>query len=74
MKFDTYKQGDGVANELGVLLDNFLNPLLLNVLRLVLLQVQDDLCSAANGLACKQLYSHEQILSKENVMSGVSLN
>lgn len=50
----TYKQGDGVANELGVLLDDFLHPLLLKVFCLVFLEVQDNLCSAANALICKK--------------------
>ena len=44
-----YLQGDGVADELGVLLDDFLDSLLLEVLRLVLLHVQDDDCATANG-------------------------
>ena len=45
-----YLQGDGVADELGVLLDDFLDPLLLEVLRLVLLHVQNDDCATADGL------------------------
>lgn len=49
-ELNTYKQGNRVANELRMLFDNLLDPLLLNVLSLVLLQVQDDLCSTANWL------------------------
>lgn len=50
--FGSYKQGDGVANELRVLLDDLLDPLFLDVLSLVFFQVQNNLSSTANGLTC----------------------
>merc|ERR1711976_897094 len=43
------QESDGVANELGVLLDNLLDLLLLEVLSLILLHVQDNLGSSAHG-------------------------
>ena len=44
------RQPDGIANELAVLLHHLLQALLLGVLRLVLLQVDDDLGAAAEVL------------------------
>merc|ERR1711915_464278 len=46
-----YQQLDGVANELRVPLDNLLDFLLLEVLSLVFLHVEDNLCTTAKGLA-----------------------
>jgi len=46
-----HQELDGIADELGVLLDDILDPLLLVVLCLVLLEVEDDLGAAAEGLA-----------------------
>lgn len=59
---DTYKQGDGVANELRMLLHDLFDPLLLNVLCLVFFKVQDDLCSTANGLAWEHKCRDQQML------------
>ena len=42
---------DGVANELAVLLDDFLDAALFHVLGLVFLQVKDDLRTTTNELA-----------------------
>ena len=45
----SYLEGDGIANELGVFLDNFFDSLLLEVLSLVLLHVQNDVGATPNG-------------------------
>ena len=47
---NAHHECDGVADELGVLLDHFLDLLLLDVLRLVLLEVELDIRPAADAL------------------------
>ena len=44
-------QLDGVRDELGVLLDNTLDPLLLEVLKLIIFQVESDLCATSKWKA-----------------------
>merc|ERR1711915_383874 len=51
LTFLLHEQLDGVADKLGVLLDNLLDLLFLDVLSLVLLHVEHDLGSAAERLA-----------------------
>ena len=53
LDFLRHDQLDGVRDELGVFLDSVPNPLLLEVLKLVLLQVESDLGAAAKlGATC----------------------
>lgn len=49
----THEEGDGISNELRVLLDHLLDPFFLNILRLVLLHVQNHLSSTQHGLPWK---------------------
>lgn len=50
MNNPTYEESDWVSDELGVFLDHFLHPLLLDVLCLVFFQVKNDSGSTANRL------------------------
>lgn len=54
-KFKTYKKGNRVANELRVLLHNFLNAFLLTILCLIFFEVKDNFSSSANGLSYKMM-------------------
>lgn len=48
--WQAYLERDGIANELGVFLYDLLDPLLFEVLVLVLFHVEDDVSATPNGL------------------------
>merc|ERR1712158_17003 len=50
LSFFLYHQFDGISNELGMFLDNFLDLLLLEIFGLIFLHLQDNLGSSSKGL------------------------